>query len=488
MFNSEFYPTPQEVIAQMFYGYSFRNKVVLEPSAGRGDIVDALKIEQVKDVLTCEKNDDLAKIVKAKSAFLKPNFFDVTSEEISHIDFIVMNPPFSNAWEHILHAWNIAPKGCTVIALMNSETLRNLYSERRRELKNIIEVYGSYEELGECFKDADRATNVQISLCRLVKPSDNYETEFNGFFLDEEEEPQGNGIMSYNFVRDIVNRYVGAVKIFDKQLDAAVEMNTLTSSFYSSSIALSIREGDREHTKESYKKDLQKNAWKFIINKMDLNKFATRGVREDINKFVEQQTQVPFTMRNIYNMIAIVLGTKEQRMDRAIIEIFDKITYHHAENRHNVKGWKTNSHFLIGKKFILPYCISPAKEYGYTSEYYYSLKIYEFIDDFEKTLSFICGKNWDEIQGVEDTIKAKGKQCLYGEWFESEFFKFKGFKNGNMHFEFRDENEWGIFNQRVSKIKGFPLFEYKEQTKYQKRQTGRKECPNDYDKQVLFTF
>ena len=42
-----------------------------------------------------------------------------------------------------------------------------------------------------------------------------------------------------------------------------------------------------------------------------------------------------------------------------------------------------------------------------------------------------------------------------------------------MHFEFKNDKVWELFNQRVAKIKGYVLFEAKEQTEYQKRQTGR---------------
>jgi len=94
MFNIEFFPTPAEVINTMLSGYNFEGKVILEPSAGRGDIATALNDLGAKSVLTCEINEDLAKIVKTKSQFLKPDFLKVTSEEISHINFIVMNPPF----------------------------------------------------------------------------------------------------------------------------------------------------------------------------------------------------------------------------------------------------------------------------------------------------------------------------------------------------------------------------------------------------------
>ena len=42
MFNQEFYPTPAEVIEIMLQGETIENKTILEPSAGKGDIVDYL--------------------------------------------------------------------------------------------------------------------------------------------------------------------------------------------------------------------------------------------------------------------------------------------------------------------------------------------------------------------------------------------------------------------------------------------------------------
>ena len=64
-----------------------------------------------------------------------------------------------------------------------------------------------------------------------------------------------------------------------------------------------------------------------------------------------------------------------------------------------------------------------------------------------------------------------------------------------MHFEFKNDKVWELFNQRVAKIKGYVLFEAKEQTEYQKRQTGRSSTPGktpyrdwETEAKVLFTF
>ena len=37
-----------------------------------------------------------------------------------------------------------------------------------------------------------------------------------------------------------------------------------------------------------------------------MEKYATQKLREQINKFVEQQTYVPFTMHNIYQVLNMV--------------------------------------------------------------------------------------------------------------------------------------------------------------------------------------
>lgn len=507
MFNKDFFPTPSGTIETMLQGYDVCNKTILEPSAGKGDIVDFLTINGAKSVLACEIDPTLRKILEGKCNVIESDFLNLTSDKISHVDFIVMNPPFSADERHILHAYDIAPDGCTIIALCNYQTYNNAYTSERKRLKQLIESYGTIANLKDAFSTSERKTDVFIGLIRVTKPSINAQNEYEGFFMDEEpEERQENGIMSYNVVRDLVNRYVSALKIYDEQLESATKLNSVLSGFYGTGLGFQCMSGDKPVKRNEFKKDLQKSGWKFIFNKMNLNKHITKGVNEDINKFVEQQTEIPFTMRNIYHMLDMVVQTAGQRMDKAILEVFDRVTNHHHENRHNIKGWKTNSHYLVGKKFILPYQISPATEYGYTTGVYTSLKNSwdGTMADFEKALCFVNGINYDEIDrsakkdeyipNEDRTINRSINRNTYGVWYESKFFKYKGYKNGNMHFEFMDENVWALFNQRVAKLKGYPLPEKKEQTAYQKRQTNTKDAEpmakRDNTKQfsVLFEF
>ena len=79
-------------------------------------------------------------------------------------------------------------------------------------------------------------------------------------------------------------------------------------------------------------------------------------------------------MKNIYFMLDLVVQTTGQRMDKAILEVFDKGNRTPSRQQAQCKRIETNNHFLVGKKFILPYQINPTKEYGYTSESYNSLR------------------------------------------------------------------------------------------------------------------
>lgn len=120
MFSKDFYPTPLHVIEQMTAGIGLQGKIILEPSAGKGNIVDFLNRNGAKQVLACELNADLRKILQQKCTVLKSDFLQLTSDRISHVDYIIMNPPFSADERHIMHAWEIAPDGCEIVALCNT--------------------------------------------------------------------------------------------------------------------------------------------------------------------------------------------------------------------------------------------------------------------------------------------------------------------------------------------------------------------------------
>ena len=102
IFERDFYPTPEDVIVQMLAMSDITDKVILEPSAGSGNIVTFLQNNGAKEVIACEKNTKLRNIVEKKCQVIADDFLSVTSDMVSHVDMIVMNPPFSCEEDHIL--------------------------------------------------------------------------------------------------------------------------------------------------------------------------------------------------------------------------------------------------------------------------------------------------------------------------------------------------------------------------------------------------
>lgn len=451
MFHKEFYPTPKRVLDLM--QINCNNKVVLEPSAGKGDIIDYLYQNRAKEVIAFEINKDLQKIVSSKCVLLGDDFLECKPEQVSHIDMIVMNPPFSNADKHIEHAFDIAPEGCEIISLCNYESLDRSFSGRK--LKTLIRDYGDSESLGNCFDTAERKTGVEVGLVKLFKPTINSDSQFEGFFMDEEDDEDGNnGVMAYNEVFALVSRYVGAIKAFDRLEAMKNEVLQYTSPVGLKDISFNLGYNNEVKTKEAFSKDLQKRSWDYIFRKMNMDKYVTSGVMRDINAFVEKQQKYPFTMKNIYKMFEIIIGTRQQTFNRALEEAIDNFTKHTHENRFGVEGWKTNSGYMLNEKFIIEWMVEPKYSGDKLDLIYRSNE--SRISDLIKVMCNILGQNYNEKVALRDFFRANNglERSI---WYQWEYFDIKCFKKGTMHLKFRNKEDWYRLNRAYGELKGFTL-------------------------------
>jgi hypothetical protein len=456
MFNPDFYPTPPDVAATMLDPLDLRGRVVVEPSAGSGNIVHEALTRGAAEVLTVEPEPQLRAILAAipDSRLIGNDWLAVTAEQVSHVDLIAMNPPFSADEQHILHAWEIAPPGCEIVALANWNTIEGHYRGLQLQLAKLIEAYGSKEDLGECFSTAERPTRVSVGLVRLTKPGQRVSgaDEFDGFFLGPDDiEAQGEGIIPYRRSRDTVNRYVEACRIFDEQVAAGVRLRGVLDGFFGKELGLQVTVEGEAVTRNRFRKDLQKAAWKHVFDEFLPQQIATSQLARDINRFVEEQSKIPFTERNIYRMLQIVAGTQDQRIDRAVEEAIDELTRHTKENRYGVEGWVTNSGYMINRRFIRAYMAERTwnnrgvdiKSYGSQSDQ---------IRDLIKALCFITGRNYDEV--AQPKRLSANEAFWPGEWYDWGFFRFKAYLKGTVHFEFKDREVWAALNARYARIKG----------------------------------
>lgn len=477
--NPDFYPTPKALIDEMLAEVDVEGKIVLEPSAGKGDIVDALIARGAAQVLACENDPNLKWTLQMEGhagdprfRFLKDDFLSVTREEVSHVDAIVMNPPFSEAQHHILHAWGIAPDGCTVVALCNADSFQHNGTQTWQKVREAVEAHGRSLTFVDAFATAERQTSVLVSLLTLRKEAASQDPFADYFLSDEDDAPAGGtqaGLMPYNFIRDIVQRYVEACRKFSEVDRLSKELNALAqysepakdSQRHSYAPYLPVTFGARSKdgngtnvTFDTYRKELQKYYWSVIFHKLDMEKYSTAKLREQLARFVEQTVDKPFTMRNIYAVLDIVLQTHGQRMREALVEAFEQICDFSADNSTAGEKWKTNSDYMVNRRFIVPW-MCEGRSYSWDNptvhlSYYGRNKL----DDLNKALCSITGKRFEDIP---DLYVFERDNAQWGQWYEWGFFRIRFYKKGTVHCEFLDEDVWMRFNAEVARIKGWAL-------------------------------
>lgn len=453
MFNDSFYPTSREVAGMM--ALDVKDKIVLEPQAGKGDLIDYLFDIEAKRIIACEIEPDLRAILSTKPCeLIGRDFLLLESSDISHVDIIVMNPPFKNADEHIVHAFEIAPEGCEIISLCNYETIKKEY--RYSRLSNTINKYGFTTELGEVFSDAERRTKVNVGLIKLYKPivSPDYDYE-SMFFMEPDEEETRVGLAENNSVRRLVQSHVGAMKIFDRLIDLQKEMKYTTSSLGFDGIKFHVGYGRNNEivTKEQFSRHMQKVAWQKAINMLNMRKYVTRGMIDKINKFVETQTNIPFTMKNVYAMVEMIMVTRQETLQAALVEAVDHFTKYTDKNRWGVEGWKTNSGHMLNQKFIVDYLCEPAWTGGLDFRYGGRQ---DTIDDLTKVMCNLTGKNYDNMISLNG-LKQRETIIESNVWYSFNFWDVKLYKKGTGHFRFKNKDEWVILNRAYAEQKDFQL-------------------------------
>lgn len=141
MVGNEFYPTPKSLINKMLEGTDLSMVVsVLEPSAGKGDIVEVLKEREKNhgwklDIDCIEMDRDLRSVLQGRSFRVVAGDF-LSYNTMKEYDLIIMNPPFSNGSSHLLKALDLQERnGGAVICLLNAETLKHYLSWHEKRIR-----------------------------------------------------------------------------------------------------------------------------------------------------------------------------------------------------------------------------------------------------------------------------------------------------------------------------------------------------------------
>ena len=365
MFDSEFFPTPFQLVQKLIAPYrdsemcKFGHKVppswtILEPSAGKGDIVDYLADYNANSQYGRKRNDARIKVIEQnfelQQILIGKGYpiigYDFLSyEPEQHFDLIAMNPPFSNGDAHLLHAWDVVGDGGHVACILNAETIRNPHTKRRQALVTLIEEHGSVEYVGQAFATSERKTGVDVAIVRLQKPkSERDPLKFEFERADQAEgdldfgmdEASGSGLAQIDNLGTLISRYNRTKSAFVNFIKAMEELQ-----FYGFGLAGEYRTDKRSDSAQEYihrmaldayanggtnqtkcnefRDHLNMSAWKIVLSKLNMDGIMTTGLQKSFAENIEKAGNLPLTKANISAVVGAIMGNTGETMKQCVV-------------------------------------------------------------------------------------------------------------------------------------------------------------------------
>ncbi len=455
----QFYATPAELRDLALAKFKRPLKSLLEPNAGRGDLLPSDYDLYRINVDVCEIDGRHHEhLLKRGVRIVGTDFLQFsTKKRYSHI---LMNPPFRNGVEHVLHAWNILHDG-ELVAILNAQTIKNPFTQQRKFLVKLIEEFGSVEFVEGAFgEDALRKADVEVAIVHLEKRTT---SGFNWSFLKRSAEkrqefaavPGSEVALPNGALDDIVVAYDAAVE----SMVAAVQAEC-TAGFYAElvgaesvgSIIEKVTTEDGESITQSAVKpedinqiinermdELTASAWRQVFNKTKLTSAFTNEMNNEVYEQAEGFSTLAFTRENIAMVLDSIAASMGDIQTEMVCRTFDYITRFHTDNAFYYKGWKSNDKHRIGMKikprrFILPHILENDFGPGFVWEAQSKLL------DIEKTFALLDGDaingNWvSEMERLLQRDTELFRALVRGERIKTAYFDLRGyFGTGTLHF------------------------------------------------------
>lgn len=439
MFNKNFYPTPQDLISDMWFKIKNKAGRILEPSAGKGDILDYIKSRDYgwnatkPKLFAIEIEPELSSILMGKGYNVISDDF-LSFNTYSKYDVIIMNPPFDNGALHLLKALELMKDGGEIVCLLNAETLKNPFSNDRKRLVDELNKYNAeITYIQNSFKTAERKTAVEVALVYVqimkepLKTSIFENIQFEVSQRHKVDNEKGNDVVKYeaNEIIRLVKDYETEIELFSVAFKANEAFNTFAYGRNDSNKIQLAKKYDSsfENNYNAFVLDIRQKYWKLALNAKAMSQYITYKVRRNIEETLEKQAEVEFNELNILKIKQVLLQYFNANLENSAFEVFDEITNYaqndYSGNVHYYTGWKTNKACRINKKVIRPHFSNHS----------------EFIPELEKVLNYFDGFKPYKTADVPYSSMWQGKIDRAG-IYEGDYIKVQLFLKGTAHIWF----------------------------------------------------
>jgi hypothetical protein len=463
--NKDFYPTPKKLIYKMLDKLKEEQlslasiQHILEPSCGKGDIVQAYEEyyetncrrmisygKKAKDYLkfdVIEFDENLNNLLRGqKYNVVWDNF--LTFDPPKFYDLIIMNPPYSEGDKHCLKAIETQERvGGRVLCLLNAETLKNPYNNTRKKLISLIEQYdGDIEYIQNAFSESERETDVETAMVYINVPMSNTETMFEREFKRENPNIHINNLQS---LIPNMNKLEKLVFEFNVAKNASIELfkeqmrvSKLLSGFGVENVIRLC--DDKVHadklTVNGFIAHLTLKYWNKFIEETEFKKKLPTKLRDNFSCNMEKQQNIAFTIENVRYFYEELIQAIPKSYEETVARVFDDLTYksYYSDTMWNkniylFSGWKTNSCYKINNKSII----------GYYGNYLY--RVPDTLNDLNIIFNNIKGTKYNiDTNEIVEAIKRCDKNI------ETEHFILDCYQKQTIHIKYKNKQHLEIFN------------------------------------------
>lgn len=470
--SSEFFPTPSALAGKMLEMVDCRHHrvgAILEPSAGKGDLADALckRLENVKDhwetpcyrgreesrevIDTIESDQNLQYMLKGKGyRIVGDDFLTFTTHK--HYDLIIMNPPFSNGDEHLLRAIELLQDGGQIVCLLNTETIRNPYTTKRKVLKQkLAELNARIEFIKNAFIHAERPSDVEVAIVYIDVPTKKMESSI---WKDLKQAQKINAGSSSPTAMTTGNWFEQMILNYNLEANAGVkllkEYEALKPYIMSGKetydkplITVQVGSYDRDLAESInlYMEKLRYKYWKALLDRPELTGKMTSKMRDDWSSKISEMKDYDFSLFNVRQVLIEIDGQLREGVVDTVRELFhtlsDKYSYidESSQNVHYYSGWKTNKAHKCGMKAIIP--ANGCYAESWTGKMFDEYKIFAILNDLDKALAFLDSGRTDfriSLNCAIDRAEWDKKKTITTTWYDATFYK-----KGTCHIKFNED-------------------------------------------------
>lgn len=461
--NDTFYPTPKHLIEKMLNKIKDWRAVttILEPSAGKGDLLAELMLKRGIEIDAIEIDPNLQYILKDKGFKLVHDDF-LTYWTQKHYDLILANFPFNEGAKHFLKALQLQENGGAIIALINAETLKNQYTNERKLLyQKLMEYNADIEYLQDEFKNAERKTNVEVALVTVhieTKKQESFLFERLKKAHDEEYKDFTNTeIMHGDYIKAIISQYQFEIKIglniiSEYKALTPYILNSIDDKYSHKILELKLTNKDCDDTMENgYIKQTRAKYWKVLFQNPKFTSKLTSNLQTELFNKVSKLKDYEFSEFNIMEIEAEIHRNTIKGVEDTILALFDKLSGDHSwypetkKNVHYYNGWATNKAHKINNKVILPINGFSSWNYSGKTEWRFeTYKISETISDILKTIDYLTGRT-NIVRDVGSTLDTNKEKDNFKN-IEFDYFTVDFFKKGTTHIKFKSQEIVDILN------------------------------------------